>query len=133
MKAAQRLHNNGQSIWLDNVTRTLLDSGTLEKYIDEFAVSGLTSKPTIFDHAIRNGIAYDAAICEKLQNGKSGEVLFFELALEDLSRAAEPKCSRSPSFRSSRNRPNPCRITTAQPIPSSGGTASLRSRNDDIQ
>jgi transaldolase len=89
MKATQWLHNNGQSIWLDNITRTLLDSGTLEKYISEFAVTGLTSNPTIFDHAIRNSVAYDKAICEKLQNGKSGEALFFELALEDLSRAAE--------------------------------------------
>jgi transaldolase len=89
MKATQWLHDNGQSIWLDNITRTLLDSGTLQKYIDEFSVTGLTSNPTIFDHAIRNSEAYDAAICEKLQKGKSGEALFFELALEDLTRAAE--------------------------------------------
>jgi transaldolase len=89
MKATQWLHDNGQSLWLDNITRTLLDSGTLEKYIDDLSVTGLTSNPTIFDHAIRNSAAYDAAICEKLQRGKSGEALFFELALEDLSRAAE--------------------------------------------
>jgi len=89
MKATQWLHDSGQSIWLDNITRTLLDSGTLHKYIDQLSVSGLTSNPTIFDHAIRNSATYDAAICEKLQNGKSGEALFFELALEDLSRAAE--------------------------------------------
>jgi transaldolase len=89
MKATEWLHDSGQSIWLDNITRTLLDSGTLEKYIDELSVTGLTSNPTIFDHAIRNSAAYDAAICEKLENGKSGEALFFELALEDLSRAAQ--------------------------------------------
>jgi transaldolase len=89
MKATQWLHDNGQSIWLDNITRTLLDSGTLQKYIDELSVTGLTSNPTIFDHAIRNSTAYDAAICQKLLKGKSGEALFFELALEDLSRAAE--------------------------------------------
>jgi transaldolase len=89
MQATEWLHNNGQSIWLDNITRTLLDSGTLEKYIDEFSVTGLTSNPTIFDHAFRNGTTYDAAIFQKLRKGKSGEELFFELALEDLSRAAE--------------------------------------------
>jgi transaldolase len=89
MKATQWLHDSGQSIWLDNITRTLLDSGTLQKYIDELSVTGLTSNPTIFDHAIRNSTAYDPAIREKLQNGKSGESLFFDLALEDLSRAAE--------------------------------------------
>jgi transaldolase len=89
MKATQWLHENGQSIWLDNITRTLLDSGTLEQYIGNLSVTGLTSNPTIFDHAIRNSTAYDAAICEKLQNGKAGEALFFELALEDLSRAAD--------------------------------------------
>jgi transaldolase len=88
MKATEWLHDNGQSLWLDNITRTLLDSGTLQKYIDELSITGLTSNPTIFDHAIRNSTAYDAAICEKLQDGKSGEALFFELALEDLSRAA---------------------------------------------
>jgi transaldolase len=88
MKATQWLHDSGQSIWLDNITRTLLDSGTLQQYIDERSVTGLTSNPTIFDHAIRNSAAYDGAICDKLLKGKSGEALFFELALEDLSRAA---------------------------------------------
>jgi len=88
MKATQALHNLGQSIWLDNITRDLLDSGTLKRYIDEFSVTGLTSNPTIFDHAIKNSTAYDAAIREKLSNGKSGEALFFELALEDITRAA---------------------------------------------
>jgi len=88
MKATQLLHNLGQSIWLDNITRTLLDSGTLERYILELSVTGLTSNPTIFDHAIKNGDAYDAAIREKLSKSKSVEALFFELALEDIARAA---------------------------------------------
>ena len=88
MKATQALHNLGQSIWLDNITRDLLDSGTLARYINEFSVTGLTSNPTIFDHAIRNSTAYDAAIREKMRKGKSGEALFFELALEDITRAA---------------------------------------------
>ena len=85
MKATQLLHNLGQSIWLDNITRELLDSGTLKRYIEELSVTGLTSNPTIFDHAIKNSTAYDAAIREKLSQGKSGEALFFELALEDLT------------------------------------------------
>jgi len=88
MKATQALHNLGQSIWLDNITRDLLDSGTLKRYIEELSVTGLTSNPTIFDHAIKNSTAYDAAIREKLSNGKSGEALFFDLALEDITRAA---------------------------------------------
>ncbi len=88
MKATQLLHNLGQSIWLDNITRNLLDSGTLKRYIDELSVTGLTSNPTIFDHAIKNSNAYDAAIREKLGEEKSGEALFFELALEDITRAA---------------------------------------------
>jgi transaldolase len=88
MKATQGLHNLGQSIWLDNITRDLLDSGTLKRYIDELSVTGLTSNPTIFDQAIKNSTAYDAAIREKVGKGKSGETLFFELALEDLTRAA---------------------------------------------
>jgi transaldolase len=88
MKATEALHNLGQSIWLDNITRDLLDSGTLKRYIDGLSVTGLTSNPTIFDHAIKNSSAYDAAIREKLMRGKSGEALFFELALEDITRAA---------------------------------------------
>jgi len=88
MKATQALHNLGQSIWLDNITRDLLESGTLARYIDELSVTGLTSNPTIFDHAIKNSTSYDAAIREKMSQGKSGEGLFFELALEDLTRAA---------------------------------------------
>ena len=89
MKATQLLHNLGQSIWLDNITRDLLDNGTLKRYIDELSVTGLTSNPTIFDHAIKNSTAYDTAIREKLSKGKAGEALFFDLALEDLTRAAD--------------------------------------------
>jgi transaldolase len=89
MKATQLLHNLGQSLWLDNITRDLLNSGTLKHYIDELSVTGLTSNPTIFDHAIKNSSSYDAAIRKKLDEGKSGEELFFELAVEDLTRAAD--------------------------------------------
>src|SRR5262249_2602007 len=83
------LHDRGQSLWLDNITRELLESGTLARYIKEDAVTGLTSNPTIFDHAIKNSSRYDAAILKKVKEGKSGEDLFFELALEDLTRAAD--------------------------------------------
>src|SRR5580692_62612 len=89
MNATGKLHDLGQSIWLDNITRDLLTSGTLKRYIDELSVTGLTSNPTIFDHAIKNSASYDAAIREKLREGKSGERLFFELALEDITRAAD--------------------------------------------
>jgi transaldolase len=89
MNAPQSLHDMGQSIWLDNITREILDNGTLKKYIDEWSVTGLTSNPTIFDHAIKNSGAYDASIAEKLKNGKEGEELFFGVALEDLTRAAD--------------------------------------------
>ena len=89
MKATQLLHNLGQSLWLDNITRDLLNSGTLKRYIDELSVTGLTSNPTIFDHAIKNSSAYDVAIREDLAKGKSGEALFFDLALDDLTRAAD--------------------------------------------
>jgi len=89
MKATQQLHDLGQSLWLDNITRDLMDSGTLKRYIEDLSVTGLTSNPTIFDHAIKNSAAYDAPIREKLLNGKSGENLFFELALEDITRAAD--------------------------------------------
>jgi transaldolase len=89
MKATQQLHNLGQSLWLDNITRDLLNTGTLKRYIDDLSVTGLTSNPTIFDHAIKNSAAYDAPIREKLLKGESGEALFFELALEDLTRAAD--------------------------------------------
>ena len=89
MKATQKLHDLGQSLWLDNITRDLLTSGTLRRYIDELSVTGLTSNPTIFDHAIKNSTAYDGAIRKKLAEGKSGEQLFFELALEDITQAAD--------------------------------------------
>jgi transaldolase len=88
MKATKVLHDLGQSIWLDNITRQLLDSGTLAHYIDELSVTGLTSNPTIFDHAIKNSQDYDSAILQKVKAGKSGEELFFDLAVEDLTRAA---------------------------------------------
>jgi transaldolase len=89
MKATELLHNLGQSLWLDNITRDLLNSGTLKRYIDELSVTGLTSNPTIFDNAIKNSTAYDTSIREKLTKGRSGEELFFEVALEDLTRAAD--------------------------------------------
>lgn len=89
MKATQQLHDLGQSLWLDNITRALLTSGTLSRYIKECAVTGLTSNPTIFDQAIKNAGLYDDAIRKKVIEGKSGEALFFELALEDLTQAAD--------------------------------------------
>jgi transaldolase len=89
MKATKLLHNLGQSLWLDNITRDLLNTKTLNRYIDELSVTGLTSNPTIFDHAIKNSAAYDAGIRDRLAQGKSGEELFFELALEDIVRAAD--------------------------------------------
>ena len=89
MNATGTLHDRGQSLWLDNITRELLESGTLARYINEDAVTGLTSNPTIFDQAIKNSSRYDAAIRQKVKEGKSGEDLFFELALEDLTRAAD--------------------------------------------
>src|SRR5206468_9741824 len=76
-------------LWLDNITRDILENGTLKRYIDELSVTGLTSNPTIFDHAIKNSTAYDAAIRKKVSEGKSGEALFFELAIEDLRQAAD--------------------------------------------
>src|SRR3979490_698600 len=89
MKPTRKLHDLGQSLWLDNITRELLNSGTLARYIHELSVTGLTSNPTIFDHAIKNSAAYDATIRTKLREGKSGEQLFFELALEDITQAAD--------------------------------------------
>ena len=87
MKPTKTLHDLGQSLWLDNITRDLLNSGTLKRYIGELSVTGLTSNPTIFDHAIKSA-SYDVAIREGLDKGKSGESLFFDLALDDLTRAA---------------------------------------------
>ena len=89
MKATQLLHDQGQSLWLDNITRDLLNSGTLERYIHELSVTGLTSNPTIFDHALKNSTAYDVAIRDHRADGKSAEDLFFDLALDDLIRAAD--------------------------------------------
>jgi len=89
MTATRILHDLGQSLWLDNITRSLLRTGVLRRYIDESSVTGLTSNPTIFDHAIKNSNDYDDAIKGKLAEGKSGEKLFFELALEDLTQAAD--------------------------------------------
>src|SRR4029450_7188457 len=89
MRATHLLHHLGQSLWLDNITRDLLDNGTLQRYIDELSVTGLTSNPTIFDQAIKHSTAYDTAIRQKLTEGKSGEALFFEVALEYLTRAGD--------------------------------------------
>jgi len=89
MNATRTLHDLGQSLWLDNITRGLLRTGVLRRYIDELSVTGLTSNPTIFDHAIKNSKDYDDAIKRKLAQGQSGEKLFFELALEDLTEAAD--------------------------------------------
>jgi transaldolase len=89
MRGTQQLHDAGQSLWLDNITRALLTGGTLRRYIEEFSVTGLTSNPTIFDHAAKNSHDYDDAIRRGLKGGKSGEALFFDLALEDLTQAAD--------------------------------------------
>ena len=89
MKATQILHDEGQSVWLDNITRDLLDNGGLKQYIDDLSITGLTSNPTIFDHAIKNSSTYDSAITHKTKQGFSGEALFFDLATEDLTRAAD--------------------------------------------
>jgi transaldolase len=89
MKATKDLHDLGQSLWLDNITRDLLDTGTLKRYIDELSVTGLTSNPTIFEHAISKSKSYDKEIGRLLSTGLSGEALFFELAIQDLTRAAD--------------------------------------------
>jgi transaldolase len=89
MKPTQILHDLGQSLWLDNITRDLLTTGTLQRYVDQLSVTGLTSNPTIFDHAIKNSSAYDTAIRDKLRQTKSPETLFFDVALEDLTQAAD--------------------------------------------
>src|ERR1700729_4228115 len=87
--APKALNELGQSLWLDNITRDLLDKGTLKRYIDELSVTGLTSNPTIFEHAISKSNSYDAEIGRLLSAGLSGEALFFELAVQDLTRAAD--------------------------------------------
>jgi transaldolase len=89
MKPTQQLHELGQSLWLDNITREMLKDGTLEHHIKELSITGLTSNPTIFDHAITHSNAYDASIQAGLSRGRSGEELFFDLALDDLTRAAD--------------------------------------------
>jgi len=88
-KNTEQLHQAGVSLWLDNITRGLLNNGTLQRYINELSITGLTSNPTIFDHAIANTDFYNEAIRQKVKEGKSGEKLFFELAIEDLVRAAD--------------------------------------------
>jgi transaldolase len=89
MKPTATLHDLGQSLWLDNITRDLLNGGTLQRYIDELSVTGLTSNPTIFDHAIKNSADYDSDISQHAERAKPAEDLFFELALADLTRAAD--------------------------------------------
>ena len=88
MSKTKRLHELGQSLWLDKITREILDDGTLRRYRDELSITGLTSNPTIFDEAIGNSGAYDRGIRDKAKAGQAGEALFLELALEDLRRAA---------------------------------------------
>ncbi len=89
IRATGQLNQLGQSLWLDNITRDLLTSGALERYVTELSVTGLTSNPTIFEHAIKNSSAYDAAIRKMLKQGRAAEHIFFELAIEDLRRAAD--------------------------------------------
>jgi transaldolase len=89
VKATQQLHDSGQSLWLDNITRDILDNGTLKHYIDELSVTGLTSNPTIFEHAISKSNSYDTEIVRLMGKGITGDDLFFELALQDLTRAAD--------------------------------------------
>ena len=89
MNATKQLRRMGQSIWLDNIVRDLLDNGTLKRYVDELSVTGLTSNPAIFDHAFKSSQAYDSAIADGLSAGKSTEQVFFDLALDDITRAAD--------------------------------------------
>ena len=89
MNATQKLHALGQSLWLDNITRDLLSSGTLQRYITELSVTGLTSNPTIFDHAVARSKSYDDQISQLVASGKADEALFFELAITDLTKAAD--------------------------------------------
>ena len=95
MRATALLRDFGQSLWLDNITRDLLNNGTLEHYINDLSITGLTSNPTIFDHAVKNSTAYDAAILEGLRNGKAGAPLFFDLALQDITQSGGSFSSRS--------------------------------------
>jgi hypothetical protein len=134
MRATQILHDLGQSLWLDNITRDLLESGTLARYIEQLSVTGLTSNPTIFDHAIKNSPAYDAAIGRGASEGKSAEELFFDLALDDLTRA---RCTSIASSRRARfgtstlstsGASNWARCSPGGSFPSSKAGPSLRSR-----
>ena len=92
MKPTAALRDAGQSLWLDNITRDLLDAGTLAAYVRDWSVTGLTSNPTIFEQAIRQSAAYDPAIRAELAAGRTGEDLFFDLALDDLTPAAPSRC-----------------------------------------
>jgi transaldolase len=89
MKATQQLHDLGQSLWLDNITRDLLDNGILKRYIDNLSITGLTSNPTIFEHAIAKGTSYNSKVGRLVKTSISGEELVFELALQDLTQAAD--------------------------------------------
>src|SRR5262245_57851517 len=89
MKPTKVVHDLGQSLWLDNITRELIESGGLQRFIEDFSVTGLTSNPTIYQHALSKGEVYDAAIREQRAAGREGEALFLELELEDLTRAAD--------------------------------------------
>src|ERR1700740_993117 len=89
MKGTVNLRERGQSVWLDNITRALLRGGSLRRYIGELSVTGLTSNPTIFDHAIKNSTDYDGDISQSASRAKSPEDFFFDLALADLPRAAD--------------------------------------------
>ena len=89
MNKAQQLHDLGQSLWLDSITRELLNDGGLRRYIGEFSITGLTSNPTIFDQAIGATAIYDDEIRAKGRSGQTTESLFLELALEDLRRAVD--------------------------------------------
>ena len=99
MKATQQLNEHGQSLWLDNITRDLLDSGTLKRYIAELSVTGLTSNPTIFDHAITHSGSYDAEIRQLIGRGLGGEDLFFELAIGRPHARRGPVRANSPAYR----------------------------------
>jgi transaldolase len=98
MTPTQQLHDLGQSLWLDNITRNLPDSGTLKRYIEELSITGLTSNPTVFGHAITKSASYDAEIRRLVGHGLSGEKLFFELALQDLTRAADLQTEGTQAF-----------------------------------
>jgi transaldolase len=89
IKATVSPRDLGQSLWLDNITLDLLNNGTLEKCITDLSITGLTSNPTIFDYAVKNSAAYDPAIREGTRKGRAGEQLFFDLALVDITRAAD--------------------------------------------